>query len=53
MWRAGVPDPMDVKRFQQARARFDLVPLAIHCNYLVNLATQDPVIRERSKTRCR
>ncbi len=48
MWRAGVPDPADVKRFRDARARFDLVPLAIHCNYLVNLATLDPVIRERS-----
>ena len=48
MWRAGVPDPADVKRFRDARARFDLVPLAIHCNYLLNLATMDPVIRERS-----
>jgi deoxyribonuclease-4 len=48
MWRAGVPDPADIKRFRDARARFDLTPLAIHCNYLVNLATLDPVIRERS-----
>jgi deoxyribonuclease-4 len=48
MWRAGVPDPGDIKRFRDARARFDLAPLAIHCNYLVNLATLDPVIRERS-----
>jgi len=48
MWRAGVPDPADVKRFRDARARFDLAPLAIHCNYLLNLATLDPVIRERS-----
>jgi deoxyribonuclease IV len=48
MWRAGVSDPADVKRFRDARARFDLAPLAIHCNYLVNLATLDPVVRERS-----
>ncbi len=48
MWRAGVPDPGDVKRFRGARARFDLAPLAIHCNYLVNLAALDPVVRERS-----
>jgi deoxyribonuclease-4 len=48
MWRAGVPDPVDVKRFRDARARLDLTPLAIHVNYLVNLATMDPVIRERS-----
>jgi deoxyribonuclease IV len=48
MWRAGGPDPADVKRFQDARVRLDLAPLAIHCNYLVNLATLDPLIRERS-----
>jgi deoxyribonuclease-4 len=48
MWRASVPDPGDVKRFKDARARLDLMPLAIHVNYLVNLATLDPVIRERS-----
>ncbi len=48
MWRAGVPDPIDVKRFRDARARFDLAPLAIHVNYLVNLAALDPVIREKS-----
>jgi deoxyribonuclease-4 len=48
MWRAGVPDPVDVKRFRDARARMDLAPLAIHVNYLVNLAALDPVIREKS-----
>jgi deoxyribonuclease-4 len=48
MWRAGVPDAADVKRFRDARARFDLAPLAIHVNYLVNLATLDPGIREKS-----
>lgn len=48
MWRAGSPDPADVRRFRDARARLDLAPLAIHCNYLLNLATLDPVIRERS-----
>ena len=48
MWRASVPDPADVARFKDARARLDLMPLAIHVNYLVNLATLDPVVRERS-----
>lgn len=48
MWRAGVPDPADVKRFRDARARLDLAPLAIHVNYLTNLAALDPVIREKS-----
>lgn len=49
-WRAGLPDPVDVKRFRDARERFDLMPLVIHTNYLVNLATLDPVIREKSIT---
>ncbi len=48
MWRAGVPDAADVKRLRDARAKFDLAPLAIHVNYLVNLATLDPGIREKS-----
>lgn len=48
MWRASVPDPADVKRFRDTRARLDLTPLAIHCNYLLNLATLDPLIREKS-----
>jgi deoxyribonuclease IV len=48
MWRAGLPDPADVKRFRDARERCDLTPLAIHVNYLTNLATFDPVIRDKS-----
>ncbi len=48
MWRAGVPDAADVKRLRDARVKFDLAPLAIHVNYLVNLATLDPGIREKS-----
>ena len=48
MWRAGVPELGDVSRFRDARVRFDLAPLAIHVNYLVNLATLDPVVREKS-----
>jgi deoxyribonuclease IV len=50
MWRAGLPEPTDVKRFRDARTRFDLAPLAIHVNYLINLATLDPMIREKSIT---
>jgi len=48
MWRAGAPDAADVKRFRDTRARLDLTPCAIHCNYLLNLATLDPVVREKS-----
>jgi deoxyribonuclease-4 len=48
MWRASAPDPVDVKRFRAARERFDLQPLAIHTNYLANLASLDPETREKS-----
>jgi deoxyribonuclease-4 len=48
MWRASPPDPADVKLLRAARQRFDLTPLVIHTNYLVNLATLDPGIREKS-----
>ncbi len=48
MWRASVPDPSDIARLREARDRFDLNPLAIHTNYLVNLAALDPLIREKS-----
>lgn len=48
MWRASLPDPEQVRRLRAARERFDLSPLVIHVNYLVNLASCDPVIRSRS-----
>jgi deoxyribonuclease-4 len=48
MWRASKPDPADIKRLMAARERLDLRPLAIHTNYLVNLATLDPEIRAKS-----
>ncbi len=48
MWRAGPPDPADIGLLRKARERLGLEPLAIHCNYLVNLATVDPVVREKS-----
>lgn len=39
---------MAAKRLQAARERLDLKPLVIHTNYLVNLATHDPAVREKS-----
>ncbi len=48
MWYARPPDPAEVKRLHAARERFDLKPLAIHANYLINLASFDPVIRRKS-----
>jgi len=48
MWRARAPDAGQVRKFRAARERFDLYPLAIHVNYLVNLASIDPVVRAKS-----
>jgi deoxyribonuclease-4 len=48
MWRARAPDPAQIKLLRAARERFDLHPLAIHVNYLINLASTDPVIRPKS-----
>jgi deoxyribonuclease-4 len=48
MWRAGSPDPQQVRLLRAARERHDLHPLVIHVNYLINLASLDPVIRAKS-----
>ena len=48
MWRASSHGPDEIRLLQRARERLDLYPLAIHVNYLVNLASADPTIRARS-----
>jgi deoxyribonuclease-4 len=48
MWRTVPPDVADAQRLRAVRERFDLNPLAIHTNYLMNLATLDPDIRAKS-----
>ncbi len=48
MWRARMPEPRQIGLLQEARARYDLHPLAIHVNYLINLASVDPEIRAKS-----
>ncbi len=48
MWRARPPDPEQIKRLRAARRRFDLRPLAIHVNYLINLASNDRTVRAKS-----
>jgi len=48
MWRANAPNPADVRLLERARRKLDLKPLAIHDNYLINLASIDPTIRSRS-----
>ncbi len=48
MWRASVPDKLQIARLNAARQQFDLDPLVIHTSYLINLATLDATIREKS-----
>ena len=48
MWRASAPDAEQIRLLRRARERLDLNPLAIHVNYLVNLASCDTGIRARS-----
>ncbi len=48
MWRSTQPSRADCARFRAARERFGLTPLAVHANYLINLASADPAIRRKS-----
>lgn len=48
MWKANPPDPHEVKRFKAAREKYDLRPLVIHDNYLINLASCSEELRARS-----
>jgi deoxyribonuclease IV len=48
MWRAGVPDGTQVALLQRAREKFDLYPLVIHDNYLINMASCDEGLRAKS-----
>src|SRR5271165_3956867 len=48
MWRASPPAPSAVKLLQRARERYDLKPLVIHDNYLINLASCSEALRLQS-----
>jgi deoxyribonuclease-4 len=50
MWaRPGVGiNDVDAARFRARRAELGLGPLAIHANYLINLASAEPIMRTRS-----
>jgi deoxyribonuclease-4 len=47
-WKASVPSPSAIKLLNRAREKHDLTPLAIHDNYLINLASAHPDIRAKS-----
>ncbi len=48
MWKAANLKPDQVERFQAARHEHDVWPAVIHGNYLINMASGDRTIRERS-----
>lgn len=48
MWRAAPPAPSAVHLLQRARERYDLLPLIIHDNYLINLASCNEPLRLQS-----
>lgn len=48
-WAARELERDEVRAFRDARERAGLWPLAIHSVYLINLASQDPVLLERSR----
>lgn len=48
MWRASRLGPVDIARMSGLRQRYDLTPLAVHGNYLINLPSSDAEIRRKS-----
>ena len=48
MWRARMPSAEEIARLRAARERYDLNPLVVHDNYLINLAAADAGLRRRS-----
>lgn len=48
MWRASPPAESQIKLLARARRRYDLYPLVIHDNYLINLASCTESLREQS-----
>lgn len=47
-WKPSQVDPAEAQVFARLREKYDLHPLVIHDNYLINLASSDPVIRPKS-----
>jgi deoxyribonuclease-4 len=47
-WKTLDPSPADCERFRAAKLEYGHAPIAIHGNYLINLAAADPGIRQLS-----
>lgn len=48
MWKARALGREEVSAMARLRREYDLHPLVIHTNYLLNLASPDPALRQRS-----
>ncbi len=48
MWKARDPRPEEISALQRLREQYDLRPLVIHANYLINMASPDTAMRSRS-----
>jgi len=48
MWKSRELAPEEISAMARLRREFDLRPLVIHANYLLNLASPDPGLRQRS-----
>lgn len=48
-WAARPLTSEEIERFRRTREETSISPVVIHCNYLVNLAAADEVIREKSR----
>ena len=48
MWKARALGREEVSAMARLRREYDLHPLVIHANYLLNLASPDPALRQRS-----
>ena len=47
-WKASALSKPAIKLLNNARQKYDLAPLVIHDNYLINLAAADEVVRRKS-----
>lgn len=47
-WKASPPSEPAIALLSRAREKHDLTPLVIHDNYLINLASADLVVRQKS-----
>jgi deoxyribonuclease-4 len=47
-WKTLDPTPEQCARFREVRAGYGLTPVVIHDNYLINLASADPLVLQKS-----